>query len=173
MSPSSSMDAESIKRLLELHTLPHEGGWFHETYRAQVVIPAGSLPDAYPTDRNAGTAIYYLLTPDDVSAMHRLPSDEVFHFYMGDPVQQLRLYDDGRTETVILGTDLLSGQRPQATVLGNAWQGARLLDGGRFALLGCTVSPGFDFEDYEHGERETLIARWPDAADEITRLTRA
>ena len=141
------MTADEIKRLLELHTLPHEGGWFHETYRAQTVIPARALPSAYPSARHAGTAIYYLLTPDDISAMHRLPSDEVFHFYMGDPVQQLRLHDDGTAETVVLGTDLMKGQRPQATVLGNVWQGARLVEGGRFALLGCTVSPGFDFDD--------------------------
>ncbi|MEM1422383.1 MAG: cupin domain-containing protein [Planctomycetota bacterium] len=166
------MNPDTIKRLLDLHTLPHEGGWFHETYRSGGVIPASALPDAYPTSRNTGTAIYYMLTPDDVSAMHRLPSDEVFHFYTGDPVTQLRLYDDGRTETVVLGTDLLSGQRPQATVLGNVWQGARLVDGGRFALLGCTVSPGFDFDDYEHGVRDALIEGWPDAADEIVRLTR-
>ena len=165
-------DPDAIRELLALHTLPHEGGWFHETYRAQTVIPASALPDAYPSPRNAGTAIYYMLTPDDVSAMHRRPSDEVCHFYMGDPVLQLRLYDDGRTETVVLGTDLLNGQRPQATVLGDVWQGARLVEGGRFALLGCTVSPGFDFDDYEHGSRDELIAKWPEVAEEIARLPR-
>ncbi len=88
---------------------------------------------------------------DTFSEMHRLKSDEVFHFYMGDAVEMLRLYPGGRGERVVIGTDLAAGQRPQVVVEKNIWQGSRLVRGGSWALMGCSVSPGFEFEDYEAG----------------------
>lgn len=103
--------------------------------------------------------------------MHRLATDEIFHFYLGDPVEMLQLRPDGSHRVAILGPDLDAGQRPQIVVPRDVWQGARLVPGGRFALLGTTVAPGFDYADYETGEREALLAAHPDARDLIVALT--
>lgn len=165
------MTADDIIELLGLEPHPAEGGWFVETYRAPEAIAAGALPDRYRGDRAHGTAIYYLLTPDTFSALHRLGSDEVFHFYLGDPVAQLQLFPDGAGRAVTLGADLAAGQRPQQAVPRGVWQGARLCDGGRFALLGCTVAPGFEFADYEHGDRASLTEAYPGFAADIAGLT--
>ena len=118
------------------------------------------------------TAIYYLLTPDTFSAMHRVRGDEMFHFYLGDPVEMLQLKSDGSGEVTILGQDIASGMRLQHTVTGRVWQGSRVRHGGKYALLGTTMAPGFEYEDYETGERRELIARYPQHADLITSLTR-
>ncbi|OKH88928.1 cupin domain-containing protein [Thalassospira sp. TSL5-1] len=156
--------------IARLNLVPHpEGGYFAETFRAsETTNPAGR----YPAARATGTAIYYLLTPDTFSGMHILTSDEIFHFYMGDAVEQLQLFADGRHALVEIGTDITAGQRPQRVVPKNVWQGARLKPGGTFALLGCTVAPGFDFADFSMGKRADLVARWPAARDMITALTR-
>lgn len=166
------LTAERVISLLNLTPHPSEGGYFVETYRAGDEIPESCLPRGYAGARSFSTAIYYLLTPDSSSALHRLKADEVFHHYIGDPVEMLQLSPDGSGRIVTLGPDLLSGMRPQVTVPGGVWQGARLRDGGRFALLGTTVSPGFDFADYEPGRRETLIAAYPHFEDMIVALTR-
>jgi predicted cupin superfamily sugar epimerase len=164
------MTAEQLIALLDLRPHEMEGGWYRETYRAALSLPASALGAAYPAARSAGTAIYYLLTPTTFSEMHRLPSDEVFHFYLGDPVEMLHL-DDGGGRLVTLGTDLAAGHEVQVVVRGGVWQGSCLKQGGTFALLGCTVAPGFDFADYERGERERLLAQFPAFAEWITRLT--
>ncbi len=104
--------------------------------------------------------------------MHRLRSDEVFHFYAGDPVEMLHLSEEGSGRTIILGNDLAAGVQPQLVVPKGVWQGSRLMEGGRWALLGCTVCPGFELEDYESGSRQDLSARWPDWQDLIAALTR-
>lgn len=157
--------AEDLIARLGLRPHPEEGGWFAETYRAgNISTPHGA--------RAVATQIYYLLTPATMSAMHKVAHDEMFHFYLGDAVEQLRLFPDGRSEWVILGQDVINGQAVQSLVPAGVWQGARLLPGGRFALMGCTVAPGFDFADYEHGARDRLAARWPGAAAGITALTR-
>jgi uncharacterized protein len=96
----------------------------------------------------------------------------VFHFYAGDAVEMLQLRERGRGTTVVIGNDLQRGQRPQVVVEPGVWQGSRLVDGGQWALLGCTVSPGFEFEDYDAGDRAELCAGWPEFAQEITALTR-
>jgi predicted cupin superfamily sugar epimerase len=159
--------ADIIARL-ELAPHPREGGYFRETYRAdEAAAPAARYAGA----RSAATAIYYLLTPATVSALHRLASDEVFHFYAGDPVEQLRLHPDGRGEIVVIGNDIMRGLRPQTVVPRGVWQGARLAPGGRFALLGCTVAPGFDYADYGEGERADLVAAYPQFRDLIATLT--
>ena len=131
-----------------------------------------SLPDPYPGDRAAGTAIYYLLTPDTFSALHRLPGDEIFHFYLGDPVEMLQLKPDGSGEVVVLGHDIAAGMRPQHVVPGGVWQGSRLRAGGSYALLGTTMSPGFDYNDYESGTRESLTQLYPQHSAMIASLTR-
>lgn len=172
-------DAAAIIVKLGLAPHPKEGGWFRETYRAGDGLAAAALPARYGAARSASTAIYYLLDPVSVSALHLLASDEVFHFYAGDPVEQLRLYPAGTRadgaagagEIVTLGADLFAGQVPQSVVPRGVWQGARLKPGGRYALLGCTVAPGFDYADYVAGDRAALQAAFPEHAAFIAALT--
>src|SRR5438552_12492651 len=135
--------AEELIELLQLVPHPKEGGFFRETYRSAENIEAGALPARYAAARSQSTAIYYLLTPGTFSALHRLASDEIFHFYLGDPVRILQLAADGTGRTIVLGPDLLAGQQAQVLVRRGVWQGSMLEPGGRFALLGCTVAPGF------------------------------
>ena len=150
------MDARTLIERLGLAPLEPEGGWFRETWRA-----AGS-------GRTAGTAIYYLLTADTCSAMHRLAgADEVFHFYLGDPVELLLLHADGRADIAVLGPRLEAGERPQLVVPRGTWQGARLAASGAFALVGTTCAPAFDYADCEFARGDELIARWPAHADAI------
>jgi hypothetical protein len=168
------MTAEDVIRALSLVPLPGEGGYYRETWRAPDTLSASALDARYGRDKPAGTAIYYLITDrfDGFSAFHRLPTDEVFHFYLGDPVEQWRLHDGGRVERVVLGHDLLGGHVVQTVAPRGAWQGSRLCPGGRFALLGTTMAPGFDPQDYEHGDRAMLLARYPDAREVVLALTR-
>jgi predicted cupin superfamily sugar epimerase len=137
------------------------------------MVPAGVFADGrYDGPRRTSTAIYYLLEPDTFSEMHLLASDEVFHFYAGDPVEMLQLFADGSSRRLVIGNDLAAGVRPQVVVERGVWQGSRLVAGGAWALLGCTVSPGFEFEDYAAGDRAELTRRWPEAAEMILALTR-
>jgi uncharacterized protein len=116
-------------------------------------------------------AIYFMLTPESFSALHRLPGTEIFHFYLGDPVVMLQLLPDGSSQTITLGPDLAGGQRPQVVVRGGVWQGSRLAS-GKWALMGTTMSPGFDYADFELGNREQLMAQYPGAAELIRQYTR-
>lgn len=165
--------AEDIIRLLRLVPHPKEGGWFVETYRSTEGVDGAALPPRFGGQRALSTAIYYLLTPETCSQLHRLASDEVFHFYVGDPVEMLQLPPNGKGKVITLGSDIVAGQRPQLVVPAGTWQGARLAEGGRLALLGCTVSPGFDYRDYEHGRRSELVAEHPEFAELINCLTRS
>ncbi len=166
------MTAEEIKRRLALQQHPREGGYFVQTWKAEEEIPLSALPSRYIGPRAAGTAIYYLLEPSTFSEMHRLCSDEVFHFYLGDPVEMLQLWPDGNSRVVVLGSDLAAGMLPQLVVPKGVWQGSRLMPGGEVALLGCTVSPGFDYSDYESGICEELVRQYPKHASMIEALTR-
>jgi uncharacterized protein len=167
------MTANEVKELLGLVPHPREGGWYVRTYEAQERVAAEAFADGrYPGARLTGTAIYYLLEPDTFSEMHRLKSDELFHFYAGDAVEMLQLTEGGAAKVIVIGNDLAAGQRPQVLAPRGVWQGSRLLRGGAWALLGCTVSPGFEFEDYEAGGREELCAGWPEWAGAIRALTR-
>jgi predicted cupin superfamily sugar epimerase len=158
--------AQDLITVLNLQPLPREGGYYRETYRAPL-----RLPDRFGQDRSAATAIYYLLTPDSFSALHRLPTDEIYHFYMGAPVRMLQLWPDGSGRTVVLGPELLAGQSVQLVVPAGVWQGSFLEPGGDFALLGTTMAPGFDFADYEAADGDALTARYPAFADLIRQLT--
>lgn len=169
---SDLIDAAFLEETLGLSPLPEEGGFFHETYRADLRLSGECLAGRYAGERSAGTAIYYLLTPGSFSAMHRLRSDEVFHFYLGDPVYMLQLHPSGAVHEAAIGTDIRAGQRPQVVVPAGTWQGAALEAGGRFALLGTTMTPGFEFDDFELGWRSDLLDRYPAAAAGIERLTR-
>lgn len=149
------LTADDIKRRLRLEPLPEEGGYFRETYRS-----------------STSSAIYYLLVLGIFSAIHRLPGDELFHFYLGDPVEMLQLHPDGSSRTVVIGSDITAAMEPQVVVPGGMWQGCRLKDGGRFALMGTTMSPGFDPRDFERGNRDQLIAAYPGERARILALTR-
>src|SRR3954451_19656828 len=164
------LTAEQIIERLQLVPLTIEGGYFRETYRASVVFAAAGLPDQFASERNASTAIYYLLTPDTFSAIHRVKSDEVFHFYAGDPVEMLQLLPDGSGRIITISNDLAAGHEPQLVVPAGIWQGCRLLGGGAWALMGCTVSPGFDYADFELATREELMSTYPDFVELITAL---
>jgi hypothetical protein len=159
------MTADEIKTLLNLQPHPVEGGFFRRTYTSAETanLPRGVRP--------LGTAIYYLLEPGTFSEMHLLDSDEIFHFYLGDPVEMLQLHPDGSSETYTLGPDLAAGQHVQLVVPAGVWQGTRLVGDGKLALLGCTVIPGFDFADYRSGSYAELAAKWPAEAARIAKET--
>ena len=169
-------DGDAARWIERLGLAPHpEGGWFRETYRAADTIPVGALPARFGGARNVSTAVYFLITRDAFSALHRIRSDELWHFYAGDPVTMTLLDGDGRggLTTVRLGRDLASDARPQVVVPAGAWFGAEVPAPGRFALVGCTVAPGFDFADFELAERGDLVGRYPQHRATIERLTRA
>ncbi|MGA8042884.1 MAG: cupin domain-containing protein [Terracidiphilus sp.] len=155
-----------MKKLLQLSPHPIEGGSYRRTYTsaATLTLPRGQ--------RAAGTAIYYLLEQGTFSEMHVLSSDEIFHFYLGDPVEMLQLYPDGHSVVLTLGHDLQVGQQVQVVVPAGVWQGTRLIGTGQVALMGCTVTPGFDFADYRNAAAEELIAKWPHEVERIRALTR-
>lgn len=141
---------------------PHvqEGGYFRETYRSSESHGSGAL----------STAIYFLLTPETRSHIHRLPGDEVYHFYLGDAVEHLQLFTDGSSRLTVMGCDVVNGQQLQFVVPGGAWQGSRLKPGGQWALFGTTMAPGFVAEEFTAGERDQLIRGWPQYAELIRDL---
>ncbi len=148
-------DIKKIIDSLGLKKLEVEGGFFKETYRSKEKLENG---------KNIATVIYYLLTHKDFSRLHKLPSDEVYHFYLGDPVEMLNLYEDGTSDIIILGNDIPQGQKPQVLVPKNTWQASKLKNGGIFALMGTTMSPGFDYLDYSDGKDylQEILNRYPD-----------
>jgi hypothetical protein len=167
-----NLSAEQVIESLRLRPLPQEGGWFRETWRG-FDLPVGTVP-GLTSVHAVGTAILYLVTEAAFSAMHRLPTDEVFHFYGGDPADQLHLLPNGEGQMIRLGSDLAAGQWPQVVAPAGVWQGTRPAAGGRhgYALLGTTMAPGYAPQDYEHGTRGDMVAGWPAWAEEIVRLTR-
>ena len=164
----------TVEELITLLSLtPHpEGGYYRETYRSAETIPDNVLPDRYKGDRSYGTAIYFLLNPDTFSALHRLKTDEVFHFYLGDPVEMLQLLPSGSGRVIKIGNEIKSGMHLQVAVSRGMWQGSRLIRGGEYALLGTTVAPGFKFVDFEIGQRDKLLQSYPRFRDLIVALTR-
>lgn len=154
------MTGEEVIAQLGLAALPGEGGFFRETYRSALTLGGAALPDRFgSTSRSAATAIYYLLTADTYSALHRLRSDEVYHFYRGDPVEQFQLDADGKLSVTRLGSRFEDGEQCQAVVPAGVWQGSRLCPGGAWALLGTTVAPGFEYADCEFANADLLAAR--------------
>jgi len=165
--------AEKIIEFLGMKPLPEEGGYYVETYRCSEKIPPAALPARYSDARSFGTAILYLLTAETFSSMHRVRSDEIYHFYLGDPVTMLQLHPDGSSEVITLGRQIFSGQQVQVTVPKNSWQGSFVNKGGEFALMGTTVAPGFEFADFELGQRGELLKQYPNKRDLIIKLNRA
>jgi predicted cupin superfamily sugar epimerase len=162
---------ERLIALLDLAPLPVEGGYFRQTYLAGEHLAATALPRRYTGARSLGSAIYYLLHGAEFSALHRLRSDEVYHFYLGAPVEMLLLYPEGRHTVEILGPGLEQGQRLQLAVPHGVWQGSHLRFGG-WALLGTTMAPAYHEEDFEPGDRATLLRQYPQARALIKALTR-
>jgi len=163
----NSLTAAEVIELLQLAPHPVEGGHFRRTYTSKLTVELDR------GQRAAGTAIYYLLEPGTFSEMHVLTSDELFHFYLGDPVEMLQLWPDGTSKVVTLGPDLAACQHVQLLVPAGVWQGTRLIGDGKVALLGCSVVPGFDFADYTSGTCGGLTAKWPEQAERIKALTRS
>lgn len=157
-------------RILNLKPLTQEGGFFAETYRSSETIDARLLNLGHDGVRSLSTAIYYLLTPTSLSALHKVPGDEMFHFYAGDPVEMLELHPDGSSRTIVLGPDIQLGMKFQHLVPGGIWQGSCLVPGGEYALLGTTMAPGFDYADFVKGNVDELIRKYPEQAANIREL---
>ena len=148
---------------------PHpEGGWFKEVYRSKETIDHSALPDKFTGSRNYSTAIYYLLEKGDYSAFHRIKSDELWHFYDGDSLEIIEIALSGELTKHILGLDIDAVTRPQITIPAGSWFAARPL--GNYTLAGCTVSPGFDFQDFEMASREALLNEFPQHKNIIEKL---
>ncbi len=168
-----NMEASDIIRKLDLKPLPEEGGYYRETYRSGVSgLQAQLFGIESNTSRNVCTAIYYLVIPESFSALHRVKSDEIFHFYSGDPVEMIQIDDNGTIERFTIGSDIMNGQVPQVVVRRGVWQALRLKHGGKWSLMGTTVAPGFEFEDFEIGTREMMLQQFPQLRDDIIRFSR-
>jgi predicted cupin superfamily sugar epimerase len=169
--PSVQSAAYWIERLrLEPHP---EGGYFRETYRATEAIARAALPPRFLGARAVSTAIYFLLPSEQVSRLHRLRSDELWHFHAGSPLTIAMLEPDGRAREVVLGPDPERGERFQVIVPAGCWFGASVAAPRSFTVAGCTVAPGFDFADFELGERGALLRAFPREEKLIMRLTRS
>ncbi len=156
----------------KLQLEPHpEGGYFRQTYRSGMLIAREALPGIGGA-RPASTAIYFLLEGKNYSAFHRLRSDEVWHFYAGAPLIVHVISPDGAYSSILLGQKLEAGQVLQAVVPAGCWFASHVEDWKSFAVVGCTVSPGFDFADFEMGKRAELVERYPEHRELIERLTR-
>ena len=156
-----------------LRLQPHpEGGWYRETYRAAEAIPRAALPRRYRGPRAFSTAVYFLLTGREFSTFHRLHSDEMWHFYHGQPFLVADLAPDGTLTEHRLGLHPARGELPQIVVPRGHWFAARITSRRGFTLLGCTVAPGFDFADFEMADRKKLCAEFPRHKKLITELTR-
>ena len=157
-------DTEKIIRHYQFEKLPVEGTLFKSTYCSSMETGGGTP---------AGTAMIglYCENPLSVSCFHRLPYDEIWHVYGGDPFKLILLYPDGSSEEILLGCDPLKGQRVQFVVPANTWQAGSIISGGRYALFGCTMAPGFTGEDFEAAISEDLIKQYPDRFEDIIRLS--
>ncbi len=162
---------EAIVKELDLKPHP-EGGYFKETYRSNGVIKEDSLHSNYGGKRNYSTCIYFLLTSETFSAFHKIKQDEIWHFYAGSPILLHTISETGNHSEFIIGNDLTSGETPQLVVPGDHWFAATVINDNDYALVGCTVAPGFDFNDFVLADREELIRKFPQHQQVITRLTR-
>lgn len=154
-----------------LQLLPHpEGGFYKETYRSEGLLKVDAAPKAKL--RNYSTGIYFLLVDDNFSAFHRIESDEMWHYYAGGILELFEIDENGILNRTLIGNDIHAGAVPQYVVKAGNWFASRVLGQQGFVLVGCTVSPGFDFEDFEMAERTSLIKAYPHHINVITELTR-
>lgn len=153
--------------------MPHpEGGYFKETYRSEISADVKALPQKFKSSRNFCTAIYFLLTSDNFSVFHRIKQDEIWHFYCGSPISLHVLSKDGSYKKHLIGQNLEKGEVPQFVVKAGDWFASEVQVPNSYALAGCTVSPGFDFADFEMVERKELLQKYPLHDKIISRLTR-
>ena len=167
----SKHDAKYWIEKLRLEAHP-EGGYFRQTYRAEMMIAREALPAGFTGARAASTAIYFLLDGENFSAFHRLRSDEVWHFYAGSPLVVDVIDASRKHSSIHLGNDPEAGQVFQAVVRAGCWFASHVADWKSWAVVGCTVAPGFDFADFEMGKREELVREYPRHRDVIEKLTR-
>ncbi len=161
------------KIINKLKLIPHpEGGYYRETFRSKGMIRNEHLPDIYTGKRNYSTCIYYLLKSGSFSAFHRLTQDEIWHFYDGSPVNIHLISAQGSYSKVTVGRDLISGEVPQLVIPGGTWFAVGVGVNNSFSLVGCTVAPGFDFSDFELGDRAVLIEKYPQHHKILTQFTR-
>ena len=167
------MTMNSIDEIIQtLGLMRHpEGGYFKESYRSNGKIDEGSLGPAYNGKRNYSTCIYFLIGSEDFSAFHRIKQDEIWHFYDGSPIRLHMISDNGVHTQHIIGRDFSNNETPQFIVPGGYWFAAEVIQEDNFSLVGCTVSPGFDFEDFELKSREELVDMFPEHIKIITKLT--
>ena len=167
------MDRSAAFWIAHLGLVPHpEGGHFRETYRATETIPTAALPGRYGGARVSSTAIHFLLRAGEIAVLHRIRSDELWHFYAGGPLVVSVIDGAGARRDYTLGPDPDAGQCFQVAVPAGAWFGAALCPGTAYALVGCTVAPGFEFADFELADRVSLARRYPQHRALIERLTR-
>jgi hypothetical protein len=158
----------------QLQLLPHpEGGYYKEVYRSALNLPAHGLPKEFGGTRQVCTSIYFMIEQGNFSAFHRIKSDETWHFYDGDALEVIELKTDGTLKKTAVGRNLERNEQLQYTVMANTWFASRVKAGGNYSLVGCTVAPGFDFEDFEMATRTDLLEKFPQHKNEITALTRA
>lgn len=156
----------------KLGLIPHpEGGYYKETYKSKEEIQQSSLPSRFHGNRNFSTMIYFLLEKFNFSAFHRIAADETWHFYAGDSLTIYTISNSGERKDILLGPDLEKGESFQVVIEAGHWFGAAVNAPGEYTLVGCTVSPGFDFADFELGKKETLINEFPQHTELIERLT--
>jgi predicted cupin superfamily sugar epimerase len=172
------MDTKQIIDWFGMQPNDAEGGYFAATYTSSLLIDGKELPGFKPIKgrRPICGAIYYFLDPQGFSAMHSVTGDMIYHFYSGDPVQMLLLYPDNfpnRYEVCVFSNDIASGGSPMKMIPGGSWLGSRLITGGNYALMGVTMSPGFNPADYQIGKRKDLIRQYPEQKGLIEQLTRS
>ena len=167
------MSSQAKKYIEKLQLKPHpEGGYYKEIYRAGEMILSEHLPKRYKSSRNFATSIYFLLEENQVSNFHRLKSDEQWHFYDGSSIVIYVIEEGGNLNKILLGRNIENGESLQAVIKHNSWFAAELSDNTSFALIGCTVTPGFDFSDFELGKRNDLIEAFPQYRELIDKLTK-
>ncbi len=168
---NNSITSKSLVEKFNL--LPHpEGGFFKENYRSVEIIPKSSLPKRFNGDRHYSTAIYFLLEQGNFSAFHKINSDECWHFYAGGSLLIYVIHLNGRLEIIRLGNNLNEGEQFQAVVPAESWFASEPASGADFSFVGCTVAPGFDFNDFELAKAVELSKRYPQHQLLIDRLTR-
>jgi uncharacterized protein len=163
--------ADSDIIIKKLGLIPHpEGGYYKETYRSQEIIDGPALPNRYSGSRNISTSIYYMLHGNQISHFHKLKSDEIWHFYMGSPAIIHCFNNDGYSKTIV-GNDIGHGKLPQFIIKAETWFAAEVEDKNNFFLVGCTVAPGFNFEDFTLASRKELQNKYPAYKDLIIKFT--
>lgn len=165
---------QEIEGIIEkLDLTPHpEGGYFKETYRSEGLIDKKSLDTKYSGNRNYSTSIYFLLTSGAFSAFHKIHQDEVWHFYSGSPILLHMIDQEGHYSKVAIGGDLNKDETPQFIVQGGVWFASEVKNENSYSLVGCTVAPGFDFDDFELGKRDEMLQKFTRHKSIINRLTR-